>query len=83
MKLNQHQLSVLNAVREAKKASYSQAISSGGNGRTVSYLVLKGYLAQTDCPKKGRFYTLTDTGKAALKEVTKAAKKATKVAAVA
>lgn len=69
MKLNKHQLSVLNCVKSAGKASYAQATAEGGNGRTVGALIEQGLLAVNQPSKKVPHvtYSLTAGGKQALK----------------
>lgn len=79
MKLNASQLSVLRNVAANKKATYSQAVVAGGNGKTVQTLVERGLLA-VNAPKKATdvtTYSITAAGKAALKAADKAAPKAT------
>lgn len=70
MKLNKHQLCVLNAVKNAGKASYSQATADGGNGRTVGALLEQGLLAVHQPSRKVTHvtYSLTAEAKKALKE---------------
>ena len=67
--MNQSQVNVLKCVNTAKKATYSQAVSDGGNGKTVEALVKKGLLAVNEPTKKvkEKTYSLSAEGKAALK----------------
>lgn len=75
MKLNPKQLEVLNAVKNAGKATYEQATAAGGNGRTVAALTVKGFLTENPPTKKVAHptWSLTAEGKKALKAAAKVA----------
>jgi len=72
MKLQATKLAVLNAVAEHKKATYAQATSGGGNGRTCEALVVDGLLEKKTDKAGTVTYGLTGEGKAALKAASKA-----------
>lgn len=83
-KLTTTALSVLNSIKDAKKATKKQATAAGGNAATIAKLI-EGNLVLPNPPTKKQpevTYSLTGEGKAELKAIAKAAAKAAKAAAV-
>lgn len=78
MKLNKNQIAVLEKVKAAGKATYDQAVSNGGNGRTVGALVEKKLLEIIQPSKKqpSVTYALTADAKAQLKQLSKSVARA-------
>lgn len=82
-KLTASQLTVLGSIKEAKKATKKAALAGAGNHITLKKLVEAGLVGTNEPSKKVTevTYSLTDSGKAALKEVAAASAKAAKLAA--
>lgn len=76
--INKFQAIVLNSIKAARKATYSQATAEAGNGRTVGALIEKKLVSVNPATAKQKetTYSLTAEGTAALKEWTKAQPKA-------
>lgn len=83
-KLNASQLTVLSAIKAAKKATKKAATASAGNHITLKKLVDLGLVSTNEPSKKQPevTYSATAEGKAAIKDAAKVAAKAAKLAAV-
>jgi len=82
-KLTTSQLTVLGSIKEAKKATKKAALTNAGNHITLKKLVEAGLVGTNEPSKKVTevTYSLTDTGKAELKDAAKLIAKNTKLAA--